>query len=317
MDICVLDRASMGEDTPFDSIYKFGNVKIYDSTSPEQINERVLDADVIITNKVKITDSVITSAKKLKLICVFATGFDNIDLVSARKNGVAVCNVPGYSTDSVALMTVSTALSLYSHLNEYKNYVKSGDYSASGIANKLTPVFHELKGKCWGIVGFGNIGRAVAKVADAFGMKILVNKRTPISDFECVDIETLCQNSDIISLHCPLNDGTREIINKKMLNLMKKDAILVNEARGAVVDESAVAQAILDEKIGGFGCDVYTVEPFGKDHPYTKIMGLPNVILTPHAAWGAYEARVRCVTTIANNIEAFLKNNTLNRVDLL
>ena len=147
-------------------------------------------------------------------------------------------------------------------------------------------------------------------------MRVIVNKRTPTKDYECVDIDTLCKESDIISLHCPLNDGTRNIINASRLALMKKETILVNEARGAVVDEKAVANAIKENTIGGFGCDVYSTEPFGKEHPYAEIMNRSNVILTPHAAWGAYEARVRCVTTIAANIESFTAGKTLNRIDL-
>jgi len=316
MNICVLDKSSMGDDTPFEPIYKFGKVTIYDSTTPEQIKDRLSDAEVVITNKVKITDKAISEAKNLKLICVFATGFDNIDIVSAKKHSVAVCNVPGYSTDSVALLTVSTALALCSHLFEYKEYVSSGAYTESGVANRLVPVFHELRGKCWGIVGYGNIGKAVAKVAQSFGMRILVNKKTPITDAECVDIDTLCKESDIISLHCPLNDGTRKLINSERLALMKRDAILINEARGAVVDEIAVANAIKEGRIGGFGCDVYSEEPFTKEHPYSQIMNLKNVILTPHAAWGAYEARARCVTTIATNIQSFIDGKILNRVDI-
>ena len=316
MNICILDKSSMGNDTPFDPIYKFGKVEIYDSTLPSEIVQRTENAEVIITNKVRITDAVISKAKNLKLICVFATGFDNIDLISARKHGVAVCNVPGYSTDSVTLLTVSTVLALYSHLKEYNEYVVSGRYTESGVANRLVPVFHELRGKTWGIVGFGNIGKAVAKVAESFGMKVLVNKRTPIPEYECVDIDTLCKNSDIISLHCPLNDATKNLIDRNRLSIMKNNVVLVNEARGAVVDEESVADAIKEGTIGAFGCDVYSAEPFGKEHPYTEIMNLPNVLLTPHAAWGAYEARERCVNVIANNIQSFLDKKSLNRVDI-
>ena len=316
MDICILDKSSMGIDTPFEPIYKFGRVEIYDSTSPSELEKRIKNAEIIITNKVRIDEAAILSAKKLKLICVFATGFDNIDLNAARNNGVAVCNVPGYSTDSVTLLTVSTALALFSHLREYNEYVSSGKYTASGIANRLVPVFHELKGKTWGIVGLGNIGKSVAKVAEAFGMRILVNKRTPCDEYKCVDIDTLCRESDIISLHCPLNSESKNLINENRLSIMKKTAILVNEARGAVVDERAVAKAVKNGTIAAFGCDVYSVEPFPTEHPYTDIMNLPNVLLTPHAAWGAYEARERCVNTIAKNIESFLEQKILNRVDI-
>ena len=155
---------------------------------------------------------------------------------------------------------------------------------------------------------------SVAKIATAFGARVLVNTRTAKEGFECVDIDTLCKESDIISLHCPLTESTRAIINEKRLDLMKNDAILVNEARGAVVDERAVAKAILDKKIGGFGCDVYSVEPFPAGHPYAAIKDLSNVILTPHAAWGAYESRVRCVETIIKNIRCFCNGEKNNRV---
>ena len=315
MKIVVLDRFSLGIDTPFDALQALGEVVSYDNSNENEVIARSADADVIIINKIKVTEKIISSAKKLKLICVFATGYDNIDISAAKRYGVAVCNVPGYSTDSVTLYTVSTALALYSRLYEYNKYVRSGDYTESGVPNKLTPVYHELRGKVWGIVGYGNIGRAVADVARAFGARVVVNKRHPVSDAECVDIDTLCQISDIISVHCPLNDESRLLINEKRLNMMKPGVILVNEARGAVLDESAVAKAVEEGKIGAFGCDVYSVEPFKSEHPYSRIKDRENVLLTPHCAWGAYEARERCINVIAENISSFLDGKTLNRVD--
>ena len=315
MNIVVLDKITMGEDTPFDSVMQLGNFTSYPSTSQSELIERISDADVIITNKVKITGEAIRSAKKLKLICVFATGFDNIDVKTAREVGVAVANVPGYSTDSVALCTVATVSALYTHLLTYNSFVRSGEYSNSNSANKLTPVYHEIRGKTWGIIGFGNIGRVVGGVAKAMGARVIVNKRTPISDFECVDIDTLCRESDIITVHCPLNDGTRNLINKDRLALMKKTCVLVNEARGLVTDESAVAEAVLDGRIAAFGSDVYSVEPFSCEHPFYKIRNLDNVILTPHFAWGAYEARERCVNIISENIRAFYNGERKNRVE--
>ncbi len=314
MKITVLDKLSLGEDTPLERFSQFGEAEYFDSTDQSKIEERVKDVDVIITNKVKITSDVMDKAKNLKLICVFATGYDNIDTIAAKDRGIGVCNVPGYSTDSVTLFTVSTALALYSHLYDYREYVNDGRYSASSAPNRLIPVYHELRGKTWGIVGFGNIGSSVAKIAQAFGAETLVCTRTPKDGYNCVDIDTLCKNSDIISLHCPLTDDTRCLINEKRISLMKPNAILVNEARGAVVDEAAVADAILLNKIGGYGCDVYSKEPFSKDHPYNRIKASNNVILTPHAAWGAYEARVRCVDTIVNNINSFLHGEMLNRI---
>ena len=291
MKIVVLDRASLGEDTPFDALYPLGEIVSYDRSSPDEAIARSADADVVIINKVKVTDALMRAAKNLKLVCVFATGFDNIDLSAARELGIGVCNVPGYSTESVAIYTVSTVLALFTHLFEYNDYVRSGAYSASGVPNKLTPVYHELIGKKWGIVGYGNIGKAVGRIAQAFGAELIVNKRVQIDGVRCVDIDTLCRECDVITVHCPLNNDTRNLINKDRLALMKKEVVLVNEARGAVLDEAAVADAIKNGQIGAFGCDVYSVEPFCEGHPYYEIKEMENVLLTPHAAWGSYEAR--------------------------
>ena len=315
MKITVLDKITMGEDIPIHLLSEFGELVEYKNTAADEVAAHIDDADVIVLNKVKITREVIVACKNLKLICVFATGYDNVDISAARDKNVAVCNVPGYSTDSVALFTVATVLSLVSHLGEYNDFVRTGGYSASSSANKIVPVFHDLRDKTWGVVGGGNIGSAVVKVAEAFGAKVIVNKRTPSDAFTCVDIDTLCKESDIITLHCPLNDSTRELINKERIQLMKKGVILVNEARGAVLNETDVADAVVDGKIAGFGCDVYSKEPFPMEHPYSKIMNMPNVILTPHCAWASYEARARCVKIISENISSYLKGEKLNRVD--
>ena len=315
MKITVLDKSAMGADLPMDMLESLGEVQIFDSTTADNVIERISGSDVIILNKVKITKEVICSSDRLKLICVFATGYDNIDINEAKKRGVAVCNVPGYSTDSVVLFTMANVLALFSHLREYNDFVTSGKYTESGVPNKLSPVFHELSGKVWGIVGLGNIGKAVAKVAEAMGAKVIANKRTPIEGYECVDIDELCRRSDIITLHCPLNEGTRSIINKDRISLMKNSVIIVNEARGAVVDEEDVKDAIISGRIAAFGSDVYSVEPFPANHPFNSIKDKSNVLLTPHAAWGAYEARVRCLRIICDNISAFINGKTLNRVD--
>jgi glycerate dehydrogenase len=199
---------------------------------------------------------------------------------------------------------------------EYNAFVKSGEYSESGVPNSLVPVYHELKGKTWGIVGLGNIGKAVAKVAAAMGANVIAYKRNPINEYECVGIDELCKRSDIITLHCPLNDGTRNLINKERIDLMKKDVVIVNEARGAVVNEEDIKDAILNDKIGAFGSDVYSTEPFGNNHPFYEIKNKSNVILTPHAAWGAYESRARCLEIICQNINSFINKKSLNRVDI-
>jgi len=315
MKITILDKIAMGDDTPFYILDSIGEVTTYSNTSPEEAVSHIGDSEVIVINKVKITSDIICKCEKLKLICVFATGFDNVDVSTAKKHGVAVCNVPGYSTDSVALFTVATVLSLVSHLGEYNNFVRSGSYTNSGASNKITPIFHELRGKTWGIIGAGNIGTAVLKIAEAFGARVIVNKRTPSEEYECVDIDTLCRESDIITIHCPLNDSTRELINKERIATMKKDVILVNEARGAVLNERDVTEAVKAGRIAAFGCDVYSVEPFSQQHPYNEIKDFDNVILTPHSAWGAYEARARCMKIIAENIKSYFSGGMLNRVD--
>lgn len=316
MKIKILDRSAMGFDLSFDPLCKFGEVEIYDNTSNEELCDRISDADVLVINKIKLTKNILESAKSLKLICIFATGFDNVDISASQELGIAVCNVPAYSTDSVTLFTVSNVLYLYSRLAEYRKHVVSGKYTEDGKANYLAPVYHELRGKVWGIIGLGNIGKSVARVAEAFGCNILVNKRVAVNGYNCVDIDTLCRESDIITIHCPLNESSKHIINEERLALMKPGVVIVNEARGAVIDEEAVANALISGRIAAFGSDVYSTEPFEKKHPFTKIMELDNVCLTPHSAWGAIEARERCLSVICNNIESFLNGNVRNRVDI-
>ena len=315
MRISVLDKCSLGNDLPFEMLRKYGEINIFDSTDSSQLTERIKESDVIIINKIKITESILSDKGRLSLICVFATGYDNIDLDAARKHGVAVCNVPSYSTDSVVLFTLSTVLALSSRLFEYASFVKSGEYSKSAAPNKITPVFNEIRGKLWGIIGYGNIGRAVADIAKSLGARIMVCKRTPTPDIQNVDVDTICKECDIITVHCPLNDTTHHLINERRLAFMKKNVILVNEARGAVLDEQAVANAVLNGQISGFGCDVYSTEPFDCAHPYNKILNFNNVILTPHAAWAAYESRMRCLNIISDNISTFITGGRLNRVD--
>lgn len=313
--IKVLDRIALGMDTPLNGLSKFGEVEIYDSSTNKELIDRISNAEVIVINKLKITGEVIDAAKSLKLICIFATGYDNIDVACAKEKGIAVCNVPGYSTDSVVLFTVANVLALYSHLREYNDYVVSGEYTRSGKANLLTPVYHEMSGKTWGIIGCGNIGKSVAKVAEALGAEVITYQRHKQEGYELVALEELCARSDIITIHCPLNADSRGIIDMERIKLMKPDVIIVNEARGAVVNEADIASALKQGLIGGYGSDVYSEEPFGEKHPFFDIKKMKNVILTPHAAWGAYEARSRCIDIICQNIDAYINGKILNRVD--
>lgn len=314
MKITVLDKSTLGEDIDLSPIYALGEVKEYETTAPDEVADRIKVADVVIINKIKLNEMNLKDAESLKLICIAATGYDNIDIAYCRNAGIAVCNVPGYSTDSVAQVTLAMALSLVTHLKEYEHCVTSGEYTKSGIANKLTPVYHELSSLTWGVVGGGGIGMKVAEIAEAFGCKVMICRRKQEGRFPLADIDTLCRNCDIISLHIPLSDETRNLINADRIASMKKNAIVINTARGAVTDEKALADAIKTGKIGGLGVDVYSVEPFGAEHPFNEILGYDNVCLTPHMAWGSYEARNRCVGKIAENIESFFKGEEKNRI---
>ena len=315
MKIVILDAATLGGDLDFSLYNRFGEVCVYQTTQQDAIGDRIADADVIIVNKIKLNASNLPAAKRLKLICVTATGFDNIDLQYCRENKIGVCNVRGYSTDSVVGLTVSMALSLVINLTSFDRYVKDGSYTASGVQNYLKPTFHEIAGMRWGIVGMGNIGRRTAEIAKALGAEVLAYSRTEKPGYKCVGIDELCESCDIISIHVPLNDGTRSLINKERIAKMKKNAVVINVARGAVVDEAALTDAVKNGEIGGIGVDVYSVEPMSADSPYNEILNCDNVILTPHMAWGAYEARVRCMEEIAENIDAFFKGEMRNRVD--
>lgn len=314
MNIVILDYKTLGDDLDLSGAERFGTVIKYPTSTQDEAKERVKDADIIIVNKVKMTEDVVKNAPNLKLICETATGYDNIDIAYCNSRGIKVANTPAYSTSCVAQVTISMALSLITHLNEYRSFVHEGKYQKSTSANKLEPVYHELEGLTWGIIGFGNIGRRVATVAEALGCKILVNKRTPVSDFQCVDLETILKKSDIICIHCPLSNQTRSMIGKKELALMKNDAIIINVARGAIWDEDAVADAILDGTIGGIACDVFSQEPLPIDHAFNKILDKENVILTPHMAWGSFESRTRCFNTVLSNIEAYLDGREQNLV---
>lgn len=315
MKIVILDALTLGTDLDLSTFESLGEVVIYPTSTNEQIIERVLDCDVVITNKLKLNENNLFSAENLKLICVTATGFDNIDLEYARSRKIGVCNVVGYSTNNVAQITVSMVLDLINKMTEYRRSVSSGEYTARGVANILAPTYHEIEGKTWGIVGYGNIGRKVGKIAEALGCRVLVNKREAIENANCVDIDTLCRECDIISVHTPLNEGTRSLINAERIAMMKDGVLLVNVARGAVTDEQAIADAIKSGKIGGFGCDVYSAEPFSIEHPFYEIKAYDNVILTPHMAWGSYEARERLCEEVKQNIIAYFNGEMRNRLD--
>lgn len=310
MKIVVLDAQTLGADTDLSPLHAAGDVTVYDLTTPEQLPERIRDAEVLVINKPKLHAGNLTCARSLKLICVCGTGYDNVDIPYCRSRSIGVCNVPGYSRDSVAQLTVAMVLSLANHLPEYRSFVHSGEYAGGTAANRLTPVWHELAGKTWGILGCGSIGGQVARIAEALGCRVLAYHRDS-------DLDSILYQSDILSIHLPLNDQTRGLISGEKIRLMKPGAILVNAARGAVADEAALAEAILTGHLGGLGVDVYSREPFPADHPYTQLLELPNVVLTPHCGWGSIEARNRCLAIVADNIRCYQQNRIKNRVDVV
>lgn len=314
MNIVLLDTGTLGADVDLSPIRQAGNATEYHTTAPEQIAERIRDAEVVVTNKMKLGPSNLSDAKRLRLICVTATGYDNIDTSYCAAHGIALCNVPGYSTESVAQLTLAMALSLANHLEDYRTFVRNGSYTASGMANHLSPPYHELSSLTWGVVGGGAIGGRVAMLAEAFGCRVLMCRRTPDDRFEQVTIDELCSRSDIVSLHVPLTDETRGMISRERIASMKQGALLINVARGAVTDEVALAEAIENGHLGGLGIDVYSTEPFPKDHPFGRILDRPNVCLTPHMAWSAIEARNRCVSVIGENIASFERGDRKNRI---
>ncbi len=316
MKIVYLDAKTIGDDIDLSPVYEAGDAVIYQNTPQDEIKNVITDTDVIIVNKLKLYESNLKYAKNLKLICITATGYDNIDINYCKAHNIAVCNVVGYSSHNVAQLTIAMALNLSMKLRDYTDYVDDGRYTKSGVANKLSPSYCEMQGKIWGVVGLGAIGRQVANVASALGCKVIAYKRTPDNTYPCCSLSYLFKKADIISVHLPLSDKTKGIIDRDMISLMKKDAIFVNVARGAITDEKALAEAVLENKIGGIGIDVYSEEPFSKDHPFYELLGNKKAFLTPHMAWGSFEARSRCIEQVLDNITAFFNGEIRNRLDL-
>ena len=310
----MLDYETLGADIDLSPLQQLPGFTAYRKTGEAELQERIRDADIIVSNALKLDRRRLEGAKRLKLICVTATGYDNIDIDYCASCGIAVCNVAGYSTASVAQLTLAMVLALSTRLLDYRQQVNSGFYTRNGAPFLLEPVWHELEGKTWGIVGCGNIGRCVARLAEGLGCKVLVYRRTPDPDYERAELEDLLRRSDIVTVHLPLNESTRGILSQEKIALLKKGAIFVNVARGAVADEAALAEAVEQGVLGGLGVDAYCTEPFGADHPYNRIGNRPDVILTPHSGWGAQEARNRCIAEVAENIKAFLRGEKRNRI---
>lgn len=318
MKLVVLERNSAGTDIDVSCFEKFGEVTYYPNTVAENTAERVKDADIIIANKAPLNETTLKDAPNVKLICLFATGFDNVDLTYCKNRGIKVANVVNYSTSTVAQHTLLLALMLTEKIAFYDQYVKSGTYSAQDRFSNFDRAFHDLEGRTWGIVGMGTIGRKVAGLAQAFGCKVIfysASGQSTCTEYERVDLDTLLKESDILSLHCPLSDRTKGLINKSAFEKMKETAILVNVARGPVVDTQALYDALINDQIAAAGLDVLEKEPMAKDNPLGKIQDSTKLIITPHMAWASIESRTRLVQEVCKNIEAFLNGEDRNVVN--
>lgn len=305
MKITFLDAATLGGDISLEPVSRLGELVCWPSSTPEEAMERVSDCDVLIVNKVRVTSELIDAARNLKLICEAATGVNNIDLDYAASKGIPVRNVAGYSTESVVQCTFMHILNLVGHLPYYDGRVKSGQYSAGGMFTDVSLPFFELAGKTIGIVGMGTIGRRVAQVACAFGMNVIYYSTSGTShchDYPSVPLERLMAESDIVSVHAPLNDRTSGLIGDRELALMKPHAVIVNMGRGGIVDEAALAEAVDKGSIAGAGLDVYSEEPLNAGNPLSGVRHKERLSLTPHTAWASVEARTRLVEMIAENI---------------
>ena len=315
MKIVVLDAATLGADLDLSPLESLGEVEVWQATPPEKVAERLAEAEVAVLNKIKLSGDNLGGCKKLRLICLAATGYDNVDTAYCRSAGVGVCNVAGYSTDSVAQLTAAMALYLVNRLGSYMGAVRDGSYTHGPTANLLAPVYHELRGMTWGVAGYGRIGKRVGEIARALGCLVLAWRRDPAPGEPCTDLEPLCRMSDVLSVHLPLTAETRGLFSAEKIAWMKKDCIFINVARGAVADEEALAAALREGRLGGLGVDVYSREPFPEEHPFYAIRSLPNVCLTPHMAWGALETRQRCLQEIMENIRAFTRGEKRCRVE--
>ena len=318
MKIVMLDRNSLGMDMDISIFEQLGEFEAHDVADRESCKQWIKKADVVIFNKTVMDEDMLKEAPKVKLLCVTATGYDNIDLIYARKRNIAVSNVINYSTPAVAQHTFALALYILEKISYYDQYVKSGAYSEQLGFSNFDEAFVELEGKTWGIIGMGNIGKKVAKIAGAFGCNIIsysVSGKNSDGEYRRVDFDTLLRESDILSIHCPLSEKTNNLMNKEAFLKMKPSAILVNVARGPIVNDQDLYEALEEGVIAGAGLDVLGKEPMEKTNPLGKIKDSRKLIITPHMAWASIESRTRCLKEVYENISAYQRGEKRNRLD--
>jgi len=309
--IVFLDQKTIGKVDNLKLLSKLGHIDTYESTEPEQVVERCAGKEIVIVNKVQMSQAVMKELPDLKLICVAATGVNNVDLNYAENNGIEVKNVAGYSTDSVAQLTFTMLLYLVNKPYYYDTFVKSGAYSRSNSFTHHNEPFWELKGKRMGIIGLGTIGRQVARIAESFGMEVIFYSTTGRNNhisYKRFELEDLLKSSDVISIHAPLNSQTRNLITYDRMKLMRPCAILLNLGRGGIVNEKDLARALNENVIAAAGIDVMEQEPINADNPLLKLFDKEKILITPHMAWASKESRELLVEKIARNIEVYLKS---------
>ena len=307
MKLVILDRRSLGNDVDVSIFDKFGEVISYDLTKENETLERVKDADIVITNKVLITKEHMDNSK-MKLICITATGTNNVDLAYAKEKGIPVKNVAGYSSSSVAQVAFSMIFYFVTKLNYYKNYVDEGNWQKSELFTHIDAPFFELDGKRVGVIGLGDIGRNFAKKASAFGCEVVyysTSGKNSNSEYKRVELDELLKTSDIISIHCPLNNDTKDLLNYENMKTIKDGAILLNLGRGGIINEVDLAK-IIDEKEIYCGIDVVSVEPILESNPLLKVKNKERLLLTPHIGWASIEARTKLISLVASNIKEFI-----------
>lgn len=318
MKIVMLDRNSLGMDMDISIFEQLGEFEAHDVADRESCRQWVKDADVIIFNKTVMDEDLLKDAPKVKLLCVTATGYDNIDLSYAKGRKIGVTNVRNYSTPAVAQHTFALALYVLEKISYYDQYVKSGAYSEQLGFSNFDEAFMELEGKTWGIIGMGNIGKKVAKIAAAFGCNVIfysASGKNNTEEYQRVDFDTLLKESDLLSIHCPLSERTHNLMNKEAFSKMKPTAILINVARGPVVNDKDLYEALEEGRIAGAGLDVLGKEPMEKTNPLSKIKDSRRLIITPHMAWASVESRTRCLKEVYENIVSYQKGEDRNRLD--
>jgi lactate dehydrogenase-like 2-hydroxyacid dehydrogenase len=310
MKIVFLDVKTLGDVPNLKLVDAFGDVSYFQTTTPDMVAERISKAQIVITNKVMLDQAAMEKAPDLRLICVAATGINNIDLDYARQAGIAVKNVEGYSTHSVAQMTFALLLHLLHQVLYFDNYVKQGGYAQSDIFTHLGDSFREIQGKRFGIIGLGNIGRQVARIAEAFGAEVVyysASGRNTSQPYTRLSLEDLLTTSDFISIHSPLTEQTYHLITTRELQLLKKTAILLNVGRGGIIREEDLAQALDQDLLAGAALDVFEQEPIRPDNPLLQVKNQHKLVLTPHIAWGSLESRTLLMEKVGENIRSFLQ----------